>query len=478
MNPRLRSTSVKFLSAILLIAMFASIPSPAQAQLAVYVTGDIRRDLTLLPKDMTLDGIAWIVAKALIGNILGDMQEFSNEGFFGDPLIVTNPAQFFARLARAETTVLMGDITDSDIYDPIKRTLLQELAQSYIPYQEKTESDIEDVLEDPELFGQDFVQGGGWTAFFAFLEPQNNLIDQSYLASDEHKNRVQSSGAIVENELNQGEGLLSLPGTCIRFAVGVDVNGDGVTDQADANASCTEWERLTPGQFITSTLSEALGSPVRSLENADEIQEVLSTVINNLVNSLLTQGIAMITASGTEGGTNIQLATMEDARLAEIVNGELSPSNRLVTLRNDVTNTQTEVTQSITAIDTAIASQAFTANDYVPQLQTLRAQLVTQQEVLGRNMTSINTTGVTAAYVTSMNTLANTADSPMSTQQIIDGYQTYSTLTQGVDTFARTDVLNQEGTIRTNISNTNATLNQVQTILDQMEQDPMTLLRR
>ncbi|NTV22662.1 MAG: hypothetical protein HGB03_03855 [Candidatus Yonathbacteria bacterium] len=433
----------------------------------VIVTRDITRDLTILPKEMGLDSIAWTIAKMLVGDIIMDLQNFVNQGFFGDPLIVTDPDAFFAKLSRDATTAFMGEVSEADIYEPIKRQLLKQLAQSYTPYSERARSTIGDVLVNPEAFMEDFKQGG-WTGFMALLEPQNNIYGQSYMAAEEHSTRVNTAVSNVKDELDQSGGLLSLPGKCLEYAGTYDIatkTQDSVSIDsfdysgnaaAGTGATCIKWERVTPGQFIANTLSEALGSPLRSLENADEIEEMLATLINNLVSSLLTQGITAITGS-SDGTTDSSSGSVSetistDDRLIDILEEEITDATHLDTIENNVTVSSSRITETITDIDTLLSQGNFgilqdeiLANREL--LLSYRSELVTLGNRMSGYTTLIQAVNAPNNYVSSLETMLERAEQANTLKEVIAIYKSYNTTVEPIDVYTRTKVFDTETAI-------------------------------
>ena len=478
--PRFRTLSLGLIIPLFVFGGVIARPAPAHALFgvgdAVVVVRDLTRDVSILPKELGLDGIAWSVAKMLVGDIIGDLRSFINSGFFGDELLITNPDAFFAKLSRDVTTAFMSEVSSADIYGPIKTEILKLLSQSYTPYTERARSTIGDVLISPEAFDQDFAQGG-WTGFLARLEPQNNPFGQLYMAAEEHSRQVEGAVGHVKDELGQSGGLLSLPGKCLE-SVGFDKNLDGAINADDG---CARWERLTPGQFITSTLSDALGSPLESLENADEIEEFLAGMIQNLVMSLLSDGISSLAGGGSSSGSGggFQQVVGVDQELIDIIETEREISDDILALRTMVQNGLATGTLTISEIDDILdymdergMSVIVDINDIVIITRTglisLQRDIEQSMDDLSSVQALIDASNVTDAYVsslTSLHTQALSADTP---SQIIPLYSRFNDLHEPIDTYSRALALETTSDVENTIDRINNIGDDIQTIIDHL----------
>jgi hypothetical protein len=438
----------QFSASLFLVATFVSgvftLPIRAYA-IPVVVTADIPRD----PKELGLDAIAWTVAKILVGTILEELRGFINTGHFGDPLAIIDVRAFFGKLARDTTMAFMGDIGDIDIYQPIKQQILQNLARSYTSYTEEMTSTIQDVLYVPEDFTNDFLKGG-WVGFMTILEPRNNIYGQLYMAKDIESRKIAASTGEVQDELSQSGGLLSLPGKCLEYAVTTTFSGNTTTTSQGA---CIRWERVTPGQFIATTLSKTLGSPVESLNNADEISELLAAAVQVLVSDILMKGINIVTSAannavtgaltgsggsssssgsgGSSSGSSQHMASDIDTLIATIDRdiAELSPVS---TLRTNLVGADTLATTTITRIDTLLVSVGIDPST-LNTLTSHRAELVTLQTEIRAHIAEIDSAGSVTTYISSIETIKADARQATTFNEILTVYSRYNDIATTVD---------------------------------------------
>ena len=122
-----------------------------------------------------------------------------------------------------------------------------------------------------EFVAGDFSQGG-WVGWFD-LVITNNPYRNFLVASSELDARIAAARAREVKLLEFGDGFLSFE-QCI-------------TDQF-GKQRCSI---VTPGKVIQEQLDHTLGTNLRQLELADEINEIIGALITQLVNKVFTGGL-------------------------------------------------------------------------------------------------------------------------------------------------------------------------------------------
>ena len=447
----------------------ASFPVTTHA-ISVTVIADLPRD----PKELWLDALAWMVAKILVGTIIQELRGFINTGHFGDPLAIINSREFFSRLAQGTTLAFMKEISDTDIYPPIKQLILRNLAQGYLPATNQMVSTIQKTLISPDNFTNDFYQGG-WVGYMTLLEPRNNIYGQMYMAKKIEGKKIAANTSEVQTDLSQSGGLLSLPGKCLEYAGTYDIDTQtqnttyidsfdySGTAAPGTGATCIRWERLTPGQFIAHTLSNALGSPVDSLNNADEISELLAAAVQTLVNEIIMKGLNIIqdtvndTINGTgndttsgvlEGGSSgissSETISSDTATLIKALNNEIVTVTDTLSLRDSIVAANNTATTTIGTINTLLANSVFMAPGTRDSLLAYHKQLVNAQTSLTTSIAAIDATGITNTYLSALNTLKTKVANTTTLSAIFSLYQEYSNLTEPIKTIDATQLLAQK----------------------------------
>ena len=120
-------------------------------------------------------------------------------------------------------------------------------------------------------------------------------------------------------KLDWGKGFLSWR-TCEQYATktsapsdagpGVELTDETTKkDKSNENQTCTKYSDIkTPGSVIESQLEHTLGTGLRQLELADDIDKIVGALVGQLVKTVLTKGLAaMNSSSGDWGGTSSDL---------------------------------------------------------------------------------------------------------------------------------------------------------------------------
>lgn len=171
-------------------------------------------------------------------------------------------------------------------------------------------------------FARNF-ESGGWLAYGALQQPQNNYYGtllQLSEASAEAGSRAQEAS---KNSASAASGFLSTKDCKDTSTVNPDDYGGGVSSESDARAlfadafiSCSDakcssviicnpenpnaLQETTPGKLVSDTLSKNLGgSPLERIVNANDLTGLLSALINSALSKLVelgTKGLTNLTA--------------------------------------------------------------------------------------------------------------------------------------------------------------------------------------
>lgn len=237
-----------------------------------------------------LDGLAWVLAKQALRGITADTVKWINSGFEGNPAYVTNPEQLFTNVADNTFISVLGNSGGlfNKICTPFRLQLRNALVANYLQQNLYGQCTISGAIRDYTAFTQDFSQGG-WEGWFSMTQNMQNNPYGAYLAS---KNELDISIANNTNryqkQLDYGRGILSFE-SCSNSPS----NFIGPLQPGEAPPSLEKCTTVTPGSVIADQLGNALGEGVKSLEAADEINEIIG--------ALLTQAIKAVTG-GIAGG--------------------------------------------------------------------------------------------------------------------------------------------------------------------------------
>lgn len=256
-------------------------------------------------RDGLFDGIAWSVAKLAVQEITRSTVNWINNGFEGNPGFLENPGQFFKDLADD----VLGDFIEgtefgflcSPFQIQIKLALIKKHYGSRIP-----SCSLSDILNNVQNF-EDFVSIsdvsstqniGGWSDWYNLTQPAGNPYGAYAAAEAELGLRISTSRGTIQKDLDLGGGLLSFR------------DCSGVTDKGPKNINCPI---KTPGSVIENQLNNVLATPLEGLIAADEINEVISALLGQLLSQVFGgDGLSGTSQSNSNFGGNSYLDALSD----------------------------------------------------------------------------------------------------------------------------------------------------------------------
>lgn len=278
-------------------------------------------------KEYVLDPLASGMAKMIIRSLTTSVVNWINSGFKGSPAFIQNPGTFFLDLADQIT----GDFLSKtggplvNLCSPFSIDIRIALAFKYhpnIPQRYKCTlgtiiTNSKNAVKNASINGftaGDFKQGG-WPAFVSLTtEPQNNIYGAYLTAESELSWRVAQAQNQQRDELTQGKGFLSWK-KCTKTGV---ENTAERADQGTGEGNYTGPERSfegtgegyvpeekceiqTPGSVIAGSLENSLGGPLRELELADELNEIVNALFAQLVTQVLQAGLGGVSHKDSSG---------------------------------------------------------------------------------------------------------------------------------------------------------------------------------
>ncbi len=262
------------------------------------------------------------IAKRVLARLTRDTVNWINGGFDGKPLFLQDPQGFFVDLRNQEIKNLVNTIG----YDPINYPFGRDIAIGIIQgtknyFAQNAKYSLDQVIggDQNRVEFQTNFSLGGWGAYTALAQPNNNRFGSQLLAK-RYETKITAglnvdAGALLKAELDQGKGFLS-PKKC---ADPTDYDpepftwdgGNGTSeDYNDAyaqyqasNAVCRRWEVTTPGGLVSDQISLALGSKYRQSELGQAMGNSLSAIFDALLNKLVDDGLS---ALGDAGGLPVQ----------------------------------------------------------------------------------------------------------------------------------------------------------------------------
>lgn len=329
--------SIRTLIAISLSFYLIAAPLPAHAGLPVV-------DYTLISKEYALDTIALIIAKSAASAITQSIVTWINSGFEGNPAFVTDLEGFMLNVAdeaAAEYISYLGDETQALLCTPFTPDIQIALTIDYAKTSSKHSAprcSLDEVFANVERL-ENFIDGsfdeGGLDGFFNVAVNQQNNPYGSYLhAKSEMAIRLSDQLSVEANVIDWGAGFLSKK-DCQPKQSGNIVDLANRFPGRDLVEEGDQWCAIvTPGKTIENELANVLGSGIRQLELADELGEIVTALMAQLAQQVITgaRGLLGTNQANSSSGRSyfdearLQQTTRTQGTLTSGINSTISSS--------------------------------------------------------------------------------------------------------------------------------------------------------
>lgn len=214
------------------------------------------------------DQIGWCLVNIVIEYIGHSTVAWIKGGFNGNPVFVDDPEQFFRDIADIEAGKLIEELGGGFLCEPfrvnIQIGLVDEYNKRYGTGYGKL-CTLSDIIENAEGFVEGNFEEGGWEGWFHMTQNnQNNPYGARYIFEKELDRRIAISQNKVNIDLTWGNGFLSFK--------------DPETG-----------ETQTPGKVIDEQINNRLFNGERRLLIADEFDEIINALVNQLVKIALSE---------------------------------------------------------------------------------------------------------------------------------------------------------------------------------------------
>jgi hypothetical protein len=257
-------------------------------------------------KEGCLDQIAWVVANQIIEKAMKDTINWINgEGGTGGPKYVQDIEGFLTEIADETIGEFINNSAFGFVCDPFKTQLRLSLAKIRIA-DTRAECTLSEIVENIEGFVGGNFYDGGWNAW-GELVTRSNPYTQYLQAENELNARIRARQFEETKKLDWGSGFKSwevCPGEVYECAIigppaPGNVSGEIQKIPAANEEVCSEnggfWQCasplqiVTPGSVIEGQLNNVLSSGQERLTVADEFNEIVSALLNRLINDVFSQ---------------------------------------------------------------------------------------------------------------------------------------------------------------------------------------------
>jgi hypothetical protein len=261
-------------------------------------------------KERVQDSIWSLMAKRAIRMITTSTVNWINNGFQGGPAYVTDLNGFLLDVADDQTSIFIERLGLTDLCSPWKLDIRIALAmRQAAPFDREIACTLSDIVANMDDFiNGDFSQGG-WAGWFELTtKPQNNPYGLYLMTASELDQRIAGTQQRQTQILDWGDGFLSY---------------EECEDLPEGFGGPPRCEIVTPGTVIENQLDHVLGTGVRQLELADEFNEVINALMQQLVVQVFTGVDGLRGVSRSYGGnpsyTNRLSATEDNTTIGNVI---------------------------------------------------------------------------------------------------------------------------------------------------------------
>lgn len=349
---------------------------------AAGIAAVVTANAALVAKEFSLDGIAFMIGKAIISSIIGSLIKWINSGFKGKPAFIQDVKRFLldaADRAAGEYIKSLGGI-GSFICSPFQLDIQIALAVEYQQAREHEEDPdecrISGIVDNLEDFYNGTFSDSSLEDFITITSNPKKYTPYGQLLTARTAMRVRLANekGQVLTEANWGGGFLS--GKICQM----------VTGSKGPKESCTISK---PGQVIAGSLNKALGAGQDELVAADEINELIAALIGQLANQAITGAAGLLGLTPGTGYTDTSFGSGSyvDAAIAQSNNLAASTSASSIAAVGDIFSTARLVQDdAVSAANLAIpALLSYKNNPSNPQDKRDLANAVYQSAVTTRD---------------------------------------------------------------------------------------------
>lgn len=249
-------------------------------------------------KEFLLDGLGWAFAKSIVSGMVRDLIDWVNSGFDGKPQFLSDFKGFMQNVVLEEFDRYVGELIDPDSFvcSPFRLDVALSVNIQYQQMQAQggdgqpaPTCTLSGIINNIENFiGGTFTDGGFDDWFDITAQPSVYTPYGATLAAQaDFQARVVNAKGEELTKLGWGDGFLS-------GSICNAIEGTSANPRQDCVIS-------KPGQVISEALNSNLDSGRQSLIQADEINELIAALLNQLANKAIGGVNGLLGLGGAQG---------------------------------------------------------------------------------------------------------------------------------------------------------------------------------
>ena len=274
-----------------------------------------------------------VLAKTAINVLTESIVNWINRGFNGNPAFVDDFGGFLREIADRETAHFIEGTALELLCSPWRANIRVALS---IPsgFRQEVACTLSDIVANIDNFVNGDFRQGGWGGWFQLTTRPNNNPYWLYISSaSQLDSRIARQQSLDREQLAWGQGFLS-------------------KQECDPPGS-QNCRTVTPGSMINSQLEKVLNTSLTQLELADEFDEIVGALMQQLVRRAFTNNRGLRSLSeGGDGQTSFtsQLGTSREVEdLDRIKEGALLDIDGYIDDETDYKNVKQATLNSVLA---------------------------------------------------------------------------------------------------------------------------------
>ena len=380
-----------------------------------------------------LSCMARYLARTILNQITANTVNWINSGFHGSPTFVQDYQQIFADAANQAAGAYLQSSNFSFLCSPFALQVKIAVAQSYATSQAPPTSTNSCTLNQVTSNITNFLHGdfsaGGWPALISLT---NAPLNNPFGAYIQLSSGLQGAISQADQKLSQSispEGFLSIyqVNSCANQQQGTKSSNVGTVCPVGCHCTVT-----TPGTVIANQLSKTLGAPIDQLNAAQDFDQIISALMNQLIQTALQGGVSNLSGGGpssTGGGT--QPGADLAQQLLTQMQGDTNTAQQYGYIEQgsiqDIQNTQAQLQTLANCWGSAATSTAFSADKQAQaaaNASSTEAQITSLQQQVDADNNQITIANSAIALLQQLQTQVLNANSASDVQTVQTTYTT------------------------------------------------------
>jgi hypothetical protein len=258
------------------------------------VTAGLLSSLQL--KELTLDGIAWSLAKKVLAQTTRSIIDWINSGFQGKPAFITDLDEYLFNAADEVATDFIAGENFSQLCKPLQMPVRFILDLSYRrarSFQERSQCTISKAITNIGNSVENSFEDGFRSWFEITTNPYNNIYGATVFSASAMRQQIEQDAENKKRESDWSNGWLSVK-----------------------DCSSGKCVIVTPGNVISEYLNFSLTVGDRVLIEADDINEIIGALFAQLGKQAITGVGGLLGLSQSQGGQASYLSQFEQETIA------------------------------------------------------------------------------------------------------------------------------------------------------------------